>query len=57
MSDAGTMLWMVAVAGGPVLLGLAIAYGLIRWRKRTPAEKAEAERGTHEVYDKEEGRV
>ena len=56
MPDAGTVLWMLAVVGGPVLLGLAIAYGLAFNKRRTPRQRAETERGTREVYDKEEER-
>lgn len=26
--------WLVAIAGGPVILGLALAYGTWRWRQR-----------------------
>lgn len=26
--------WLLAVAGGPVILGLALAYGTWRWRQR-----------------------
>lgn len=34
MGDSHTWLWMITVAGGPILLGLAIAYGVTRYRRR-----------------------
>jgi hypothetical protein len=56
MPDAGTLIWMLALVGGPVLLGLAIAYGLAFNKRRTMRQQVQTERGTREVYDKEEER-
>jgi hypothetical protein len=39
-SDGASGIWLIAVFGGPVLLGLALVFGLLRWRKR----RASAER-------------
>lgn len=57
MPDAGTLLWLLAVVGGPLALAAALAYGIMRRRDRTLHEKAETERGAREVYDEEERRV
>ena len=54
MLDPGTALWFFAVVGGAVILGIALAYGMIHNRKRTAREKIAAERGAHEIYEKEE---
>jgi hypothetical protein len=40
--------------GGSCVLGLVIAYGILRNRTRTRAEKQLTEQGTKEVYAKEE---
>ncbi|MDN2564890.1 hypothetical protein N1F89_01530 [Aquibium sp. A9E412] len=43
-------LWFLAVAGGPVILGVAFAYALFR-RRRLSRREAEAQReATREVY-------
>jgi pantothenate kinase type III len=54
MIDPGTALWFFAVAGGALILGIAIAYGFIRSRQRTSREKFRAEQGAREIYEKEE---
>ena len=54
MPDLPTFLYFLAVVGGTAVLGGAIAYGYLRWRQVTPREKAVAERGAHEIYEKEE---
>ena len=54
MIDPGTALWFFAVVGGAAILGVALAYGVIHNRKRTARDKYEAERGAHEIYEKEE---
>jgi len=45
-------IWSLAVMAGPLLLAIALAYGIFRWRKRTPAEKARTEQATRENYGK-----
>jgi hypothetical protein len=54
MPDLPTFLYFLAVVGGTAVLGGAIAYGYLRYRQRTPAEKAAAERGARQIYEKEE---
>jgi hypothetical protein len=54
MLDSGTLLYFFAVVGGALILGLAIAYGFMRSKQRTQREKLAAERGAHEVYEKED---
>lgn len=43
-------LWLLLVAGGPVLLGAAVAYALLTRRRMTPDEKAARKRATDELY-------
>lgn len=57
MPDAGTLLWLLAVVGGPIALAAALAYAIMRRKERTFADRAETERGAREVYDEEERRV
>ena len=42
--------WLLAVAGGALILGLAIAFGLKRAGSRTRAEKAVSDAGARRVY-------
>ncbi len=44
-------LWLIVVAGGPILLAVLIAIALMRRTKRSPAEKAATERATAALYD------
>jgi hypothetical protein len=53
MPDLPTIGWLFAVAGGALILGLAIAYGIMRGRKVTPREHASAERGARDIYKHE----
>lgn len=43
-------LWLVIVAGGPLLLAVLIAWALLTKRRRGPAERREQDRATREVY-------
>lgn len=47
-------LWLVVVAGGPVLLAVALAFALFQRRRRTPAERAAADRATADLYKPED---
>jgi hypothetical protein len=43
-------LWLVIVAGGPLLLAILFAWALLTRRRRGPAEQREQDRATREVY-------
>ncbi|MBE7184302.1 MAG: hypothetical protein INR68_07840 [Methylobacterium mesophilicum] len=43
-------LWLLVVAGGPILIAVLIVVALTQRRKRTPAEKQATERATAELY-------
>jgi hypothetical protein len=47
--------WAVAVIGGPVLLGLAIFFGTVSWRKRNRSPELEAarDRAIHQNYGRD----
>jgi hypothetical protein len=50
-------LWLGVVAGGPLLLGLLLAYALLRRRRLTGAERAESRQATEKLYrDRPESR-
>jgi hypothetical protein len=44
-------LWLFVVAGGPIIIGAAIAYALLRRRRMSVAEHVAHERGTERLYD------
>jgi hypothetical protein len=48
------VLWIIILGGGTIALGLAIAFGIMRNKQRTPYEEARTEQATHNLYDKEE---
>ncbi len=52
MEDMSGNIWSLAVIIGPVVLALALAYGLMRWsnRSRSPALKQARDQATHEMY-------
>ena len=54
MPDLPSFMYFLAVVGGTAVLGGAIAYGFLRYRQRTPAEKRASEIGAHRIYEKEE---
>ncbi|MCO6050398.1 hypothetical protein NGM99_11455 [Mesorhizobium sp. RP14(2022)] len=43
-------LWLIVVAGGPILIAVLIVFALTQRRKRTAAEKQATERATAELY-------
>jgi hypothetical protein len=52
-------LWLVALVGGPLILGILMARG--QWqtdkrRREDPAGIARTERATHRLYEEEEHR-
>ncbi|MGX7871535.1 hypothetical protein ACVDG5_000160 [Mesorhizobium sp. ORM6] len=46
----GTDLWLFVVAGGPLVLVLAIIYVLFTRRRRSSAEQRESDRATERLY-------
>lgn len=54
MLDSGTLVYLFAVTGGALILGLAIAYGVMRNWQRAQREKLASERGAHDIYQKED---
>lgn len=54
MPDIPTIGWLFAVAGGALILGVAIAYGVMGNREVTRSERLAAERGAHEIYERED---
>jgi hypothetical protein len=47
-------LWLIAIAGGALLLGLALAYAQMNNRRLTGAEKTAQDEKVRELYDREE---
>jgi hypothetical protein len=43
-------MWLLIVAGGPLLLAILISWALITRRKAGPAERRERDRATREGY-------
>lgn len=46
-------LWLFVVVGGPTILGIVMAYGMIKQRRLTRVEKEAADRKTKEMYQSE----
>lgn len=51
------LLWLFAVAIGPVLLGAAIAYGIARERRLTSAEKKSSDEAARRLFDADNGEM
>ncbi|RWO52767.1 MAG: hypothetical protein E5Y10_29625 [Mesorhizobium sp.] len=49
-------MWLIVVAGGPLLLAIVLAYALLTWRRREPAERRESDRATERLYREENDR-
>lgn len=47
-------LWLIVVAGGPLLIAVLIAFALLRRRTVSRAEHAATERATARLYDRED---
>lgn len=47
-------LWLFVVAGGPVLIALAIAYAMMRSRRLTPGEKEARHEAIEKLYHKDD---
>ena len=48
-------LWLILVALGPVLLGGAIAYAMLRRRRLSGVEKVRQQEAVETLYDKPQG--
>lgn len=46
-------MWLLVVAGGPLVLAILIAYALLTRRRRGPAERRESKRATERLYREE----
>lgn len=52
-------LWLIALVGGPLILGILLARGVRQTeerREKDPAGVARTERATHQLYEEEEHR-
>lgn len=47
-------LWLIVVMLGPVLLGVAIFYGMMRQRRLSSREQTASDAATRELYRKDE---
>jgi hypothetical protein len=45
-------LWLLAVAGGPILLGAALVYAILRQRRLTSSERRRQLGAEDELYDR-----
>jgi hypothetical protein len=52
-----TFLWLLVVAGGPALIGIVIAYAMLRSRPLTAGEKQAQHEAVDKLYhrDRDEG--
>ncbi|MFC7053379.1 hypothetical protein ACFQI3_11840 [Hansschlegelia quercus] len=53
MANGAGDLWSLLTVVGVIILGCAIAYGMLRTRKMTRNEKAVSERATDNLYKQE----
>ena len=44
-------LWLFILVGGPLLIGAALAYALMKRRHETPPERAERRKAVEDLYD------
>jgi hypothetical protein len=51
-TDMTTFMWIMVVAGGPVILGCAIAYAMLRSRRLTPDEEHKRDDAIKDMYHK-----
>lgn len=53
MTDPGGIMWFLIDVGLVAVLGAALVYGTIQWRKRSrnPTVKKVSENATREMYD------
>lgn len=53
--DLGSYVWFLAVVGGTMLLGFALVYGYLQWRRRrlSRGTKAAQTRRVNEMYERD----
>ena len=51
-----TFLWLLVVAGGPLLIALVLAYSMLRSRRLTGVEERAREDAIQRLYDKKDDR-
>ena len=51
-----TFLWVLVVAGGPVLLGAVMAYGMMKSRRLSRRENELRDEAIREMYSSGEGK-
>ncbi|MEO4001859.1 LPXTG cell wall anchor domain-containing protein [Mesorhizobium sp. CAU 1732] len=44
-------LWLFILVGGPLLIGAALAYALMKRRRLTPPERVEQRKAVEDLYD------
>ena len=54
METTGPALWLIVLTLGAFALAAALAYGALRNRRRSPAEKAVTEAATRQEYRQED---
>ena len=52
-----TYLWLLVVAGGPLLFALAIAYAMIRSRRLTRSERQARHEAVEDMYQKDDREI
>lgn len=52
--EIGPSIWLALLTVGVVMLGLAMAYGISRTRRRSAYEKARTETATREEFRRED---
>ncbi len=56
-SEGGLGLWALAIVGGPIILGMIIAYGVFQSRRKSRRSNQLTERTTEQNYRAEERRA
>ena len=54
METSGPAFWLILLTLGVVVLGVAMAYGLMRNRQRAPREKAVTDAATRAEHQRED---
>jgi hypothetical protein len=54
METSGPAFWLILLTVGVIILGGAMAYGMMRNRQRRPTEKAMTDQATRREYQQED---